>query len=75
MDIQAYINEVWPKLHALAEPAFKEVRTAAFLADFLRKLGYDVTENVGTTSFIFYSSGYILMLCCCFLLKAATNDS
>lgn len=39
MDIQAYINEVWPKLHALAEPAFKEVRTAAFLADFLRKLG------------------------------------
>ena len=50
MDIQAYINEVWPKLHALAEPAFKEVRTAAFLADFLRKLGYDVTENVGNTT-------------------------
>lgn len=34
MDIQAHINEVWPKLHALAEPAFKEVKTAAFLADF-----------------------------------------
>ena len=50
MDIQAHINEVWPKLHALAEPAFKEVRTAAFLADFLRKLGYDVTENVGNTT-------------------------
>ena len=39
MDIQAHINEVWPKLHALAEPAFKEVKTAAFLADFLRKNG------------------------------------
>lgn len=50
MDIQAHINEVWPKLHALAEPAFKEVKTAAFLANFLRKLGYDVTENVGGTT-------------------------
>ena len=50
MDIQAHINEVWPKLHAMAEPAFKEVKTAAFLADFLRKLGYDVTENVGNTT-------------------------
>lgn len=50
MDIQAHISEVWPKLHALAEPAFKEVRTAAFLADFLRKLGYEVTENVGGTT-------------------------
>ena len=50
MDIQAHINEVWPKLHALAEPAFKEVKTAAYLADFLRKLGYDVTENVGNTT-------------------------
>ena len=50
MDIQAHINEVWPKLHALAEPAFKEVKTAAYLANFLRKLGYDVTENVGNTT-------------------------
>ena len=50
MDIQTHINEVWPKLHALAEPAFKEVKTAAFLADFLRKLGYGVTESVGDTS-------------------------
>lgn len=30
--------------------AFKEVKTAAYLADFLRKLGYDVTENVGGTT-------------------------
>lgn len=50
MDIQAHINEVWPKLHALAEPAFKEVKTAACLADFLRKTGYDVKENVGETT-------------------------
>lgn len=50
MDIQAHIQEVWPKLHALAEPAFKEVRTAAFLAAFLRQLGYEVTEQVGGTT-------------------------
>ena len=47
MDIQKHISDVWPKLHAMAEPAFKEVNTAAFLAAFLRKLGYEVTENVG----------------------------
>ncbi len=52
MDIQKHINEIWPKLHALAEPAFKEVRTAAFLAEFLRKLGYEVTERVGDTTAI-----------------------
>ena len=28
----------------------QEVKTAAYLADFLRKLGYDVTENVGGTT-------------------------
>lgn len=47
MDLQGHINAVWPKLHALAEPAFQEVRTAAFLADYLRRLGYDVEEKVG----------------------------
>ena len=50
MDIQAHISDMWPKLHALAEPAFKEVRTAAFLASYLRGLGYAVTENVADTT-------------------------
>lgn len=50
MDIQNHINTVWPKLHALAEPAFKEVKTAVFLADFLRSLGYEVSEGVGGTT-------------------------
>ena len=44
MDIQAHIHEVWPKLHALAEPAFMEQNTARFVADFLRVLGYRVEE-------------------------------
>lgn len=50
MDIQKHIAEVWPRLHALAEPAFKEFKTAAFLAERLRRLGYEVTEQVGGTT-------------------------
>lgn len=47
MDFAGHINTIWPQLHAMAEPAFKEVRTASFLAGFLRKLGYEVEEGVG----------------------------
>lgn len=50
MDIQKHIAEVWPQLHELAEPAFKEVRTAKFIAEHLRTLGYAVEENVGGTT-------------------------
>ncbi len=47
MDLQAHIDTVWPQLHALAEPAFEEFKTAGFLAAYLRRLGYAVQENVG----------------------------
>ena len=47
MDLQEHIAAVWPRLHALAEPAFQEYETAAFLAAYLRDLGYAVEENVG----------------------------
>ena len=50
MDFVGHINTIWPQLHAMAEPAFKEVRTASFLAGFLRKLGYTVEEGVGGTT-------------------------
>ena len=50
MDFVGHINKIWPQLHAMAEPAFKEVRTASFLAGFLRKLGYTVEEGVGGTT-------------------------
>lgn len=50
MDLEGHIAHVWPQLHAMAEPAFKEVRTASFLAGFLRKLGYQVEEGVGGTT-------------------------
>ena len=50
MDLEGHIAHVWPQLHAMAEPAFKEVRTASFLAGFLRKLGYKVEESVGGTT-------------------------
>lgn len=50
MDIQKHIQSVLPKLHDMPEPAFKEVRTAAFMAEFLRDLGFYVSENVGDTT-------------------------
>ena len=50
MDLEGHINIIWPQLHAMAEPAFKEARTASFLAGFLRKLGYNVQEGVGGTT-------------------------
>jgi amidohydrolase len=52
MNIKSRIDTIWPQLHALAEPAFKEVKTAAFLAAALRKAGYAVTEGVGGTGVV-----------------------
>lgn len=52
MDIQAHIHKVWPLLHSIPEPAFQEFKTAAFLAEQLRSLGYEVQENVGGTGVI-----------------------
>ena len=50
MDLKAHIDTIWPQLHAMAEPAFQEVHTAAFLAAHLRKLGYAVAEGMGGTT-------------------------
>lgn len=52
MDIQKHIAEVWPYLHSIAEPAFQEVRTAAYVADKLRSYGYAVEEQVGVTGVV-----------------------
>lgn len=41
------IEAIWQQLHAMPEPAFCEVRTAAFLAQRLRQAGYEVQEHVG----------------------------
>lgn len=41
------IEAIWQQLHAMPEPAFCEIRTAAFLAQRLREAGYDVQEQVG----------------------------
>lgn len=45
--LSAKLEEIWQQLHAMPEPAFCEVRTAAFLTQKLRQYGYTVTENVG----------------------------
>ena len=50
MNIQEHINTIWPQLHDIAEPAFKEFKTAQFVAEHLRALGYTVEENVGGTT-------------------------
>ena len=38
-DVAQRLNEVWQKLHAIPEPAFQEVKTAAYLAAALKKAG------------------------------------
>lgn len=50
--MQEFINEIWPKLHDLAEPAFEEVNTSAFVAERLREFGYAVQTGVGKTGVV-----------------------
>jgi amidohydrolase len=45
----AYVQEVWDKLHAMPELGMEEVKTAAYLADELEKYGYTVIRNIGHT--------------------------
>ena len=40
------VESLWEKLHKIPEPAFHEVKTAAFVADFLEKAGYQVTAGL-----------------------------
>ena len=50
MDIRKRIDVFWPYLHAIPEPAFCEIKTSAFVAEVLRKAGYEVQEKVGGTT-------------------------
>lgn len=45
--LEQRIEEIWQQLHAIPEPAFCEVNTAAFLAEGLRRAGYSVSEHLG----------------------------
>ena len=40
------IEENWQALHQLAEPAFQEVKTSAYMANALRDLGYEVISSL-----------------------------
>lgn len=63
--IQNYINQIYPQvealyhdLHANPELGFEEVNTAAKLAEQMRALGFEVTENVGKTGVVaLYKNG------------------
>ena len=50
MDIRKRMDVFWPYLHAIPEPAFREIKTSAFVAEVLRKAGYSVEEKVGGTT-------------------------
>ena len=40
------IEKIWQDLHAIPEPAFKEIKTSQYLATYLRKLGYQVQDGL-----------------------------
>src|ERR1700738_2197481 len=48
----AHIEALYKDIHSHPELGFQETRTAALLADEMRKLGYDVTEHVGKTGIV-----------------------
>ena len=57
--VDAVAEKNWPELEALykdlhshPEVGFQEARTAAILAEKLRKLGFEVTEHVGKTGVV-----------------------
>lgn len=44
------VKEIRNHLHTIPEKPFEEVKTAAYLADILKKAGFDVAEKVGGTT-------------------------
>src|SRR5882672_7625877 len=48
----ASLEVIYKDLHAHPELSFKETRTAALLAGEFRKLGFEVTEQVGNTGVV-----------------------
>ena len=52
MDVAQRLNQVWQKLHTIPEPAFQEIKTAAYLSDALRKAGYQVADKVAVTGVV-----------------------
>lgn len=46
------VKEVWEMLHKTPEPGFREVKTAAFLAEQLQKAGYRVQTGLGKTGVV-----------------------
>lgn len=52
------LEALYKDLHAHPEVAFQEVRTAAKMADEMRKLGFEVTEKIGGTGVVaIYKNG------------------
>lgn len=47
-----YFKEIYKDLHSHPELSFKETRTAGIVADELRKMGFEVTENFGKTAVV-----------------------
>jgi amidohydrolase len=52
IDAAVRVKDVWSSLHAMPEEGFFEVKTSAYLAEQLKKAGYEVQTGVGGTGII-----------------------
>ena len=65
---EGYVQKVFQELHAQPELPLEEVRTAAYVADELKEMGFSVSTQVGGNGvvgvFEFGGSGLTLGLRC-----------
>jgi len=52
LDIAKRVQEVYTALHAMPEVGFSELRTSEYLANALKKAGYEVSTGVGKTGVV-----------------------
>lgn len=50
--LEVLVKQHYQALHAMPEPAFQELKTAAYLAEKLQELGYAVQTGVGVTGVV-----------------------
>ncbi|WP_461205264.1 amidohydrolase [Clostridium sp. DL1XJH146] len=52
MSENKYVQEIFRYLHSIPEIGLTEIQTSKFIAEELRKFGYDVTEKIGGTGVV-----------------------
>ena len=51
-ELTSSLVEIFHDLHSHPEPGFQEIRTASFIARYLRELGLEVTEHIALTGVV-----------------------